>query len=323
MAGSSLFALIDDIATLLDDVATMSKVAVQKTAGVLGDDLALNAHQVSGLDTSRELPVVWAVAKGSIVNKAILVPLALALSSLANWAVMPLLMLGGIYLCYEGVEKLVHRWLHRREEIDSEHSQRLNAVANPQVDMVAFERERIRGAIRTDFVLSAEIIVITLGAVAKSEWLVQVGVLLAISLIMTVGVYGLVGGIVKLDDVGLYLNGRARGTSRALGRFLLWLSPYLLKFLSIAGTVAMFLVGGHIVVEGIVIGGHPVLHDLLHDWIGPLEGVPMGGLLAPLANAALEIGVGLVAGALALTLVLGLKRMWTGSSRPPHDPDHA
>jgi len=309
MAGSSLFALIDDIASLLDDVSAMTKIATKKTAGVLGDDLALNAQQVSGIKADRELPVVWAVAKGSLVNKAILVPAALAISALETWMhgrgwniplITPLLMLGGAFLCYEGVEKLAHKFLHGKEE--SEHAERLRAVQDEQVDMVAFEKQRIRGAVRTDFILSAEIIVISLGTLAGRTFTEQLLTLVAIALIMTVGVYGLVGGIVKLDDAGLALNRDARQSGwarfkRALGRGILYSAPYLMKFLSIAGTAAMFLVGGGILVHGVA---------FLHHFIEPYAAGALGGVLSMLFNA----GVGIVAGAviLAVTTLLGRLR---------------
>ena len=241
MAGSSLFALIDDIATLLDDVSVMTKVAAKKTAGVLGDDLALNAQQVTGVKADRELPVVWAVAKGSVVNKAILVPAALAISALETWLhgrgydiplVTPLMMIGGAFLCFEGVEKLAHKFLHKEDDTQR-HAERVAAIQDANVDMVAFEKDKVRGAIRTDFILSAEIIVISLGTLAGRTFMEQVLTLVAISAIMTVGVYGLVGGIVKLDDAGLALTADARATGwarfkRAFGRGILYIAPYLM-----------------------------------------------------------------------------------------------
>lgn len=314
MAGASLFTLIDDIASLLDDITVMTKAAVQKTAGVLGDDLALNAHQVSGISAKRELPVVWAVAKGSLVNKAILVPLALAISAVAPWAVMPLLMIGGIYLCFEGVEKLVHRYLHPEEKQTEHKEKRLEALQDPNVNMVEHERDKIRGAIRTDFILSAEIIVISLGTVAKEPFMTQVGVLVMISMIMTVGVYGLVGGIVKLDDIGLSLvrssgDAKSRSAQRALGNFLIWQAPYLLKFLSIAGTIAMFLVGGSIIAHGI-----PWLYDQIHHVEEAAAHVAtVGWLLGPIVTMLLELVVGLIAGVIALLLWQLVRRMWGGS----------
>jgi uncharacterized protein len=293
---SSFFALFDDIATLLDDVAILSKVAAKKTAGVLGDDLALNAEQVSGIQANRELPVVWAVAKGSIVNKAILVPAALAISAFASWAITPLLMVGGAYLCFEGVEKLAHRYLHKPEEDQQHHVELVKAVADEQVDMVAFEKEKIKGAIRTDFILSAEIIVISLGTVADASFATQVGVLTTIALLITVGVYGLVGGIVKLDDLGLALIGKRGAVANAVGRGLLVFAPKLMKFLSIAGTAAMFLVGGGILVHGI---------GVLHHWIQEHAHGPLGWLWENLFNA----GIGIVAGAVVLGVVAGVKRL--------------
>ena len=245
MAGSSLLALIDDIATLLDDVSVMTKVAAKKTAGVLGDDLALNAQQVAGVKAERELPVVWAVAKGSLINKAILVPAALAISAFASWAITPLLMLGGAFLSYEGFEKLAHKFLHR-EEAAAHKSELAQAVADPAVDLVAFEKDKIKGAVRTDFILSAEIIVITLGTVAAVSFGKQVAVLTGIALVMTVGVYGLVAGIVKLDDAGLYLSQRPSRWARALGHRILAAAPILMKSLAIIGTAAgTALLGAH------------------------------------------------------------------------------
>lgn len=249
MATGSLLALLDDIATVLDDVAVLTKVAAKKTSGVLGDDLALNAQQVAGVRAERELPVVWAVAKGSLLNKAILVPAALAISALAPWLIGPLLMAGGAYLCFEGVEKVWHKIAHRAEE--TAHEEALTAaLTHPEVDLVQFEAEKIQGAIRTDFILSAEIIVIALGTVADKAFGVQVLALTLIALLMTVGVYGLVGAIVKLDDAGLWLTQRyAKGPGRALGRGLLALAPPLMKLLAVVGTAAMFLVGGGILVH--------------------------------------------------------------------------
>ena len=302
---SSFFALFDDIATLLDDVSVMTKVATKKTAGVLGDDLALNAQQVAGVNADRELPVVWAVAKGSLVNKAILVPAALAIAALEAWLrgrghpvplVVPLLMAGGAYLCYEGVEKLAHKFLHRAED-EAEHAARLQAVADEHVDMVAFEKAKIKGAIRTDFILSAEIIVITLGTVSGQPFGRQLAVLAIIALLMTVGVYGLVGAIVKLDDLGLRLARPGAGRlAAALGRGILALAPKLMKFLSIAGTAAMFLVGGGILVHGI-----PVLHHLADA----AHALPPGWLWENLFNAA----AGMLAGALLLAVVAGVARL--------------
>ena len=281
MAAGCLLALLDDIATILDDVAILTKVAAKKTAGVLGDDLALNAQQVAGVQADRELPVVWAVAKGSFVNKLILVPAALAISAIAPVLITPLLMIGGAFLCYEGFEKLAHRFLHAKTEDDAHHKDLVQAVADPAVDLVAFEKDKIKGAIRTDFILSAEIVAITLGTVAQSSFATQVGVLSGISLLMTVGVYGLVAGIVKLDDAGLHLS-RRRGAQRLLGLGILAVAPWLMKSLSVAGTVAMFLVGGGILVHGI-----PALHHL-------------GQSLGTLAAIALDGAAGLAAGALAL-----------------------
>ncbi len=309
MAGSSLFALIDDIATILDDVALMSKVAAKKTAGVLGDDLALNAQQVAGVSADRELPVVWAVARGSFLNKAILVPAALAISAFIPWAVTPLLMLGGAYLCYEGFEKLAHRLLHSREEDSSHHAALASALADPAVDLMVMEQEKIKGAVRTDFVLSAEIIVIALGTVAAAPFGQQVTVLIAIAVLMTIGVYGLVAGIVKLDDAGLYLSrnagsgllGRIQGR---LGDTLLRAAPWLMKGLSVAGTVAMFMVGGGILTHGI-----PVVHEgILHLAQGAGNAIGLGGVLETLTAALLDAVAGVIAGALVLATEHGARR---------------
>jgi len=257
---ASLLALLDDIASILDDVSALTKVAAHKTAGVLGDDLALNAQQVTGVRPERELPVVWAVAKGSLLNKAILVPAALAISAIAPWGVTPLLMLGGAFLCYEAAEKLAHRLLHSRQEDAAHHQELQQAVADEKVDLRAHERDKIRGAIRTDFILSAEIIVISLGTVGGEDFPTRVGVLVAIAIAMTAGVYGLVAGIVKLDDIGWWLSRRGAAASRATGNAILRAAPWMMKGLSVAGTAAMFLVGGSILEHGVA-----PLHHLLEQ----------------------------------------------------------
>jgi predicted DNA repair protein MutK len=312
MAGASLLALIDDIASVLDDVSVLTKVAAKKTAGVLGDDLALNAQQVTGVTADRELPVVWAVARGSLVNKAILVPAALAISALAPWAVTPLLMAGGLFLCYEGAEKLVHRLVHSRAEDAEDHARLAEAVADPAVDLVAHEKEKIKGAVRTDFILSAEIIAITLGTVADAAFGTQVAVLIGIALAMTVGVYGLVAGIVKLDDAGLHLSRRADAASRAVGSALLRAAPWLMKFLSVAGTAAMFLVGGGILTHGIERLRHGI--EGLAERAGALPGV--GAVLEALAPMLANAGVGVVAGALVVGIVAGAQRLRAPAKRP-------
>ncbi len=298
MAGSSLLLLIDDIATLLDDVSVMTKVAAKKTAGVLGDDLALNAQQVTGVNADRELPVVWAVAKGSLVNKAILVPAALLVSAVASWAIMPLLMLGGLFLCFEGAEKLAHSLFHRKAEDDEHHASLVEAVRDEDVDIVAYEKEKIKGAVRTDFILSAEIIVITLGTVAAASFGRQVAVLVGISLLMTAGVYGLVAGIVKLDDMGLYLSNTASRLKQALGRVLLAAAPWLMKTLSVLGTLAMFLVGG-----GIIVHGLPFLHHGIENMAGQL------GWAHSIAAAILNALAGLAAGGVVLVVVSMASRL--------------
>ncbi|MFN2377349.1 MAG: DUF808 domain-containing protein [Candidatus Binatia bacterium] len=295
MAGSSLLLLLDDIASLLDDVAVLTKIATKKTAGVLGDDLALNAEQVVGVRPERELPVVLAVARGSVINKMILVPAALAISAVAPWLVVPLLMIGGAFLCYEGFEKVAHKVLHRGSDDEQHRAEHLEAVANPVVDLVAFEKDKIRGAIRTDFILSGEIVVITLGTVAASPFGTRVAVLSAIAAIMTVGVYGLVAAIVKLDDLGLHLV-KNPGVKRRIGLGILAAAPWLMKGLSVAGTTAMFLVGGGILVHGI-----PPLHHLVEHFA---EGHG-GALVATILNAL----VGIVAGGVLVAAVSSAKKL--------------
>ena len=292
---SSLLALLDDIATLLDDVSVMTKVAAQKTAGVLGDDLALNAQQVSGVQAARELPVVWAVAKGSFINKLILVPAALAISYFAPWAITPLLMVGGAYLCFEGFEKIAHKFLHTAHH-DAAHQDELHqALKNPAVDLVAFEKDKIKGAIRTDFILSAEIIVIALGTVAAASFTQQVAVVSAIAVLMTVGVYGLVAGIVKLDDAGLWLlqkpSTTAGGFAHKLGHSLLWFAPKLMRMLTIVGTAAMFMVGG-----GILVHGWPWLQHTVDAFIGNW------GWLRIVSSVAIDALAGILAGGLCVAV---------------------
>jgi predicted DNA repair protein MutK len=285
---SSLLALLDDITTVLDDVSLLTKVAAKKTTGVLGDDLALNAQQVAGVSADRELPVVWAVAKGSAMNKAILVPAALLISAFAPWAVTPLLMVGGLFLCFEGFEKLAHKFLHRADDDEAQHAALSKALSDPAVDLVAFEKDKIKGAVRTDFILSAEIIAITLGTVAQAAFATQVVVLVGIAILMTIGVYGLVAGIVKLDDLGLYLSRRASAAARSVGRAILRAAPWLMKGLTIAGTAAMFLVGGGILTHGLP----PVHHAIesftqgLAGWLGALASTTLDGLFGVLAGAA-------------------------------------
>lgn len=309
MAGASLLAVFDDIAAILDDVSVMAKVAAKKTAGVLGDDLALNAQQVAGVNADRELPVVWAVAKGSFWNKVILVPAALAISAIAPWLITPLLMVGGAYLCFEGFEKIYHKVFHQAEE-EQHHHVELQALADPTVDMVDFEKDKIKGAIRTDFILSAEIIVIALGTVKDASFSSQVLVVSLIALIMTVGVYGLVAGIVKLDDAGLHLlkdtaQSTWAGFKRSLGRGLLAFAPILMKTLSIVGTLAMFMVGGSILAHGL-----PHSHEFLEGGAAFVRQVSgLGNGLGAITPTLLSTFIGVVAGGLVLLVWTPLSKV--------------
>lgn len=303
MAGSLLL-LLDDIATVLDDVSVLTKVAAKKTAGVLGDDLALNAQQVTGVSADRELAVVWAVAKGSFVNKVILVPAALAISAVASWLITPLLMVGGLFLCYEGSEKVLHKFApkllpHDLDDDDS-HKARLEANADTSVDLVALEKDKIRGAIRTDFILSAEIVVISLGTMTAASFGMKAMSLSAIAILMTVGVYGLVALIVKMDDVGLHLTQKSDKTSQKLGFALLAFAPKLMKFLSVAGTLAMFLVGGGILVHGVGMLHHQAQH------LSALSGV-FGSLTENLYNGV----IGFIAGCVVVFAIVAFKKLTT------------
>lgn len=312
---SSLLALIDDIATLLDDVAVLAKVAVKKTAGVMGDDLALNAEQVAGVKVDRELPVVWAVAKGSFVNKLILVPAALLISAFFPVAIMPLMMIGGLFLCYEGFEKVAHKLLHSGDADVAHRAAKLAAIANPTIDLVVLERGKVKGAIRTDFILSAEIIVITLGTMGTAPILQQIVALSLVGIGATVLVYGIVAGIVKLDDFGIALRQRTGAFAQRSGALILRAAPLLMKSLSILGTAAMFTVGGSILVHGI-----PAVAHFLENLIAPIAA--RSSVVAVLCMTALEAVAGIVSGAVALGLMLVGKRMFRAmrsrgdSSRP-------
>ncbi|WOH37423.1 DUF808 domain-containing protein [Thalassotalea fonticola] len=298
MAGTSLLTLIDKIAVALDDVALMTKVAAKKTAGVLGDDLALNAQQVQGVKADRELPVVWAVAKGSFINKLILVPSALLISAFIPWLITPLLMIGGLYLCFEGVEKIAHSLFTSKDDKEVEHQRDLQALSDPEVNMLEFEKEKIKGAIKTDFILSAEIIVIALGTVQNKSILEQTSVVTIIALIMTIGVYGLVAGIVKLDDLGLHLltqpvENMWSKVKQFIGKCLLSFAPKLMKTLAIVGTAAMFLVGG-----GIIVHGLPYLHHALESIEHSFTSEVLVWFTGPVFNGV----VGIVAGAVSLMI---------------------
>jgi hypothetical protein len=298
LAGSSLLTLLDDIATLLDDISMMGKLAAKKTAGVLGDDLSLNAQQVTGVRANRELPVVWSVAKGSLVNKVILVPLALLISAFIPWAITPLLMIGGAFLCFEGVEKVLHTLESRKHKEDpAERQRRLEALAAQ--DPLAFEKDKIKGAVRTDFILSAEIVAITLGIVAEAPLLNQVLVLSGIALVVTIGVYGLVGLIVKLDDMGYWLAEKTSVLAQTLGKGLLVVAPWLMKSLSVVGTLAMFLVGGGIVVHGIA----PLHHAI--EQFAQQQSTVVALMLPTLLNLVL----GFIIGAIVVLLVKAVARV--------------
>jgi len=310
MAGTSLLLLIDDITAVLDDVAMMSKTAAQKTTGVLGDDLALNAQQVSGIRAERELPVVWAVAKGSFKNKLILVPAALGLSAVAPWSIAPILMVGGAYLCMEGFEKIAHPFLHQAEE-EENHQKLLETLHQPDLDMETFEKEKIEGAIRTDFILSAEIIVIALGTVAESSFMTQVIVVSGIAAAITVGVYGIVAAIVKMDDAGLYLmqtasEGKRGAPRRLIGQGLLSFAPKLMRILTVVGTAAMFLVGGSILLHG-----YPESHHIIENAVSQVKTLPyMGSILGWITPLLLEALSGIIAGAAVVAVLSVLSSIW-------------
>jgi predicted DNA repair protein MutK len=286
----------------------MSKMAAKKTAGVLGDDLALNAQQVSGVRTDRELPVVWAVAKGSFVNKLILVPAALLISVVAPWLITPLLMIGGLFLCYEGVEKVLHSLHHKKAKTEEEASQELTAI---ETDMATFEKDKVKGAIRTDFILSAEIVVISLGTVAAATFSTKVMVLSVIAILMTVGVYGFVAMIVKIDDLGLYLAQQASSFKQTIGRGLLAFAPKLMKTLTIVGTIAMFLVGG-----GIISHGVPLLHHFTEGSVDYAEHIPtVGSIVGALTPTLINLVIGFVAGLIVLAIVSLIKKVWPSSKK--------
>lgn len=298
MAGASLLTLLDDIATVLDDVAVMTKVAARKTAGVLGDDLALNAQQVTGVRAERELPVVWGVAKGSFKNKLILVPAALLISVVAPWLIQPMLLLGGLFLCFEGVEKIIEKFFHTEAKAED----KVEALANSNIDQATYEKEKIKGAVRTDFVLSAEIIVITLGVVQDHPFFTQALVVSVIAAVMTAGVYGLVAGIVKLDDAGLYLVNHSEKASlkHSFGSMLVNLAPYLMKFLAVVGTIAMFLVGG-----GIVVHTLPHSHQIVEQITHAVSFPGSASILPPLFNGI----VGVIAGAVVVAVVTVINKI--------------
>lgn len=293
---SSLLLLLDDIATVLDDVAVMSKMAAKKTAGVLGDDLALNAQQVTGVRSEREIPVVWGVAKGSFINKLILVPLALLISVIAPWLITPLLIIGGLFLCYEGVEKVIHTIMHKKAKTADTAKAEFDAV---ETDLEKFEKDKIKGAVRTDFILSAEIVVISLGTVATQPFMTKVLVLTVISIIMTVGVYGFVAMIVKIDDLGVYLTEQASNLKKSIGRGLLAFAPILMKTLSIVGTIAMFLVGGGIISHGI-----SALHHFTEQTVDQVQHIPtVGSIIGAMTPTLINLGIGIVAGFIVIILV--------------------
>ncbi|MTD25560.1 DUF808 family protein [Erwinia sorbitola] len=298
MAGSSLLTLLDDIATLLDDVSVMGKVAAKKTAGVLGDDLSLNAQQVSGVKANRELPVVWSVAKGSFLNKLILVPLALLISAFAPWAITPLLMVGGAYLCYEGFEKVLHS-LHKDKSQETPEAREARLLNAAQQNAAEFEKKKVKGAVRTDFILSAEIVAITLGIVSDAPLLNQVIILAGVAIAVTIGVYGIVAGIVKIDDLGLWLQQKSSSAAKAIGGVLLVAAPWLMKILTVVGTLAMFLVGG-----GIIVHGLPFLHHMIEGFSAGMQ-----GLLATLVSNLANLILGVIVGSIVLCVVNLIAKM--------------
>lgn len=315
MAAGSLLALLDDIVTILDDVSVLAKVAAKKTAGVLGDDIALNAEQVSGIAAERELPVVWAVAKGSFINKLILVPAALAISYFIPWLITPLLMLGGAFLCFEGFEKVAHKFLHSKEELTAHAEELKHAIKDSKVDLVALEKDKIKGAIRTDFILSAEVIVIALGSVSAAVFYKQVLIVSIIAIAITVGVYGFVAGVVKLDDLGLHLmlkkgQGLLGRLQRKAGQKILAFAPKLMRTLTIVGTAAMFLVGGSIIGHGI-----PALHYFSEHIVELSRKIPsIGSALAAVSPVFVDAMIGLMVGATLVAIFkIGLKAF---SSKP-------
>ncbi|MFD1802597.1 DUF808 family protein [Mixta tenebrionis] len=298
MAGSSLLTLLDDIATLLDDISVMGKIAAKKTAGMLGDDLSLNAQQVTGVKANRELPVVWGVAKGSFLNKLILVPLALLISAFAPWAITPLLMIGGAYLCYEGVEKVLHS-LHHDKTAETPQARQLRLKKLIEQDPVGYEKKKIKGAVRTDFILSAEIVTITLGVVSEATLLDQILVLAGIAIVVTIGVYGIVAAIVKLDDLGYWLSEKKATAAQAIGKTLVAAAPWLMKILTVVGTLAMFLVGGGIIVHGV-----PLLHHAIAHYS---EG--FSGLVTMLLENGANLVVGFIIGSIVLLVVNLIARL--------------
>jgi len=298
LAGTSLLTLLDDIATLLDDISVMGKVAVKKTAGVLGDDLSLNAQQVSGVKANRELPVVWGVAKGSFLNKLILVPLALVISAFAPWAITPLLMVGGAYLCYEGFEKVLHS-LHKDKSANTPEAREARIKKLSQQNAAEFEKKKVKGAIRTDFILSAEIVAITLGIVSEAPLMNQVLILAGVAILVTVGVYGIVAGIVKIDDLGMWLQEKSSAVAKAIGGALLAMAPWMMKILTVVGTIAMFLVGGGIIAHGV-----PAIHHFIEHYTADFA-----GLLASVMSNLAHLVLGLIVGSIVLLVVNLVARM--------------
>ncbi|WP_212515016.1 DUF808 domain-containing protein [Acinetobacter soli] len=299
---TGLLVLLDDIATILDDVALMSKMAAKKTAGVLGDDLALNAQQVTGVRAEREIPVVWGVAKGSFINKLILVPLALLISVVAPWLINPLLMIGGLFLCYEGIEKVIHSLFSKKAHAEKYTDPQQQ---NHETDLAAFEKQKIKGAIRTDFILSAEIVVISLGTVAAAAFMTKVMVLSIIAIVMTVGVYGFVAMIVKIDDLGLYWTKQSSSFKQKLGNALLVFAPWLMKALSVVGTIAMFLVGGGIIAHTI-----PLIHHFSEETSDHLEMIPtVGNIIGAITPTLINFGIGMLAGLIVFMIVTVFQKM--------------
>lgn len=286
---SGFFAILDDVATLMDDVASMTKIAGKKTAGILGDDLAVNAEKASGFMSERELPVLWAITKGSLLNKVIILPFAFLLSAFVPIAIIIILLIGGLYLAYEGAEKIYEFLVPHTHEKVSPLAKELT-----KEEILAVEKEKIKSAILTDFILSVEIVIIALGTVTHQTIQIQIGVVTIIALIATVGVYGIVALIIRMDEFGLKLinlNEEDNSFSDKVGKLLISALPKVIKSLTVIGTIALLLVSGGIFVHNL---------DFIHHFG---ESINIPGIL-------FEFLVGLVVGAVVLLVVMSGKKLW-------------